>query len=426
MTQPLYSSYHFGMGFSYSSYLSRRTAMKLAAASAVLASCAPVRQKQDRHVAVIGGGIIGTSIAYHLAKEGIRVTLIEKDTVCTRASRGTFAWINATWAKQPRHYHSFSQKGLTGWKRVQSELDIPIRWEGSLEWFPSDERQVKLAKQIQEQVDWGEPAKMVALKELTALEPNVDFGDIKQVAFSPNDGAVNPILASQKFTEAARLMGTIIKTNCFVRRVEAMSNGRSKLLTSTGDIVVDKYVVATGANEDAPKRLAGISIPQRSTPGVIAISKPYKRLINRIIVAPGVHIHQREDGRIVLGEQAGAPNTMAHAERLKGRPNLFPNESYAQQHAKQILAIAEQYVPEISKVEIEDVYIGWRPLPVDGHPVLGPSESQPNAYLAIMHSGVSLAPIVGEFVAKEIATDLTIPNLENYRPNRSFETIKRY
>jgi len=97
--------------------------MKLAAASAVLASCAPVRQKQDRHVAVIGGGIIGTSIAYHLAKEGIRVTLIEKDTVCTRASRGTFAWINATWAKQPRHYHSFSQKGL---KWVQLSRPIAL------------------------------------------------------------------------------------------------------------------------------------------------------------------------------------------------------------------------------------------------------------------------------------------------------------
>ena len=55
-----------------------------------------------RHIAVIGAGIVGSSIAYNLAKQGARVTLIDRSKVGGATSHGTFAWINATWAKQPR------------------------------------------------------------------------------------------------------------------------------------------------------------------------------------------------------------------------------------------------------------------------------------------------------------------------------------
>lgn len=398
----------------------------MTAASVLLSSCSPGSKKIDQHVAVVGGGIVGSSIAYHLAKEGIRVTLLEKDDLCTQASRGTFAWINATWAKQPRHYHALNQRGLTGWKRVQSDLGIPIRWEGSLEWFSTAARQQKLSQQIHEQIEWGEPARMLSRNEFTRLEPNVEFGATGEVAFSPNDGAVNPVLATLKFIEAAKSMGASVKTDCSVNSVRTLSNGQTSLMTSQGDIVVDQYVIATGADNHAPEALGGVAIAQRSTPGVIVMTKPHKRLINRIIVAPGVHIHQRNDGRIILGEQDGAPQTEAHDQRLRDRPNAFPNKDFAQEHALRILGVAEQFVPGIGAVETEDVYIGWRPLPLDGHPVLGRTPAQKNAYFAIMHSGVSLAPIVGELAAMEIVLGVDAEGLNEYRPTRTIERVRRY
>ncbi len=112
--------------------------------------------------------------------------------------------------------------------------------------------------------------------------------------------------------------------------------------------------------------------------------------------------------------------------RLEGRPNRFPDPVFADQHALRILSIAEQFVPDLASADIEDVFIGWRPLPLDGHPVLGPSPSQPSAYLAIMHSGVSLAPIVGELVAKEILSGTQAPGIEAYRPDREFDLVRRY
>ena len=404
----------------------RRVFLKLAAAAASLAACSPPVGTKRKHVAVIGGGIIGTSIAYHLARDGAQVTLLERGGLAERASRGTFAWINATWAKQPRHYHAFNQAGLSGWQRLQADLNIPVRWGGSLEWFPSMERQARLSEQIAEQVDWGEPAEMISGAVLAELEPNVDFGGADQVAYSPNDGAVDPVLAANILADSARALGADVQEMCAVDGVAALSDGRVSLQTSKGALTVDDYVLATGADPTATQTLAGLDIPQRTTPGVIVITQPMPRLINRIIVAPGVHIHQRDDGRIVLGEQDGAPETEAHAERLRGRPNRFPDNAVAEQHAFRILAIAEQFVPGILAAEIEDVFIGWRPLPIDGHPVLGRSPIQPAAYLAIMHSGVSLAPIVGDLVAREILADHAASELAVYRPDRAFEQIRRY
>ncbi|MBO6504703.1 MAG: FAD-binding oxidoreductase [Kordiimonadaceae bacterium] len=408
-----------------SATLDRRKLLQLVAASAAASASLPVSAKKAPRVAVVGGGIIGTSIAYHLTKAGADVTLLERHELATRASRGTFAWINATWAKQPRHYHTFSQMGVAGWHRLERELDIPVRWEGSLEWFGNADRQARLRDQIAEQVLWGEPARMVPAAELAGLEPLVDFNGAPDVAFSPNDGAVDPVLAASTLANAAMTAGGKIVTNCSVEDIE-QTGASMKVYTNCGTFDVDKVVLATGADPVATERFAGINIPQRSTPGVIVVTKPYQQILNRIVAAPGVHLHQRLDGRIVLGEQDGAPQTEAHAERLKNRPNRFPEEAFAEMHASRIMSVAEQFLPDISGAEVEDVYIGWRPLPLDGHPVIGQSPARPNVYLAITHSGVTLAPIIGELAAKEVVSGRTLDVLSPYRTFRCFEHVARY
>ena len=80
----------------------------------------------------------------------------------------------------------------------------------------------------------------------------------------------------------------------------------------------------------------------------------------------------------------------------------------------------------VADAAIEDVRIGWRPLPIDGHPVLGTSPARPDVYLAIMHSGVTLAPIVGQLAAHELTEGTPVERLDEYRPDRTFKLIKRY
>ena len=141
--------------------INRRALLKTLAATAVT-GFGPARAGQKRlRVLVAGAGIVGASIAYHLAKAGAEVTVIDKQAPASHASRGTFAWINASWAKQPRHYHSLSQASVAYWRELQAALQLPVRWGGSLEWFEDPQRQAKLAAQIDEQFAWGEPARMI-------------------------------------------------------------------------------------------------------------------------------------------------------------------------------------------------------------------------------------------------------------------------
>lgn len=406
--------------------MDRRTLLKLLA-TATLAGCGQhTLQANNLRVVVVGAGIVGASIAYHLAKSGAQVTVIDKQGPATHASRGTFAWINATWAKQPQHYHTLSQEGLSGWKSLQQPLNLPVRWGGSLEWFTSAQRSERLTQQIAEQVEWGEPARMIDAATVAELEPNLQFDSGLRAAYSPNDGAVDPVLATQRFLDAAVALGATVQ---FPARLISTSRGKRgavSVATTAGTLNADRVVLATGAAVELPGQIAGVEIPQRSTPGIIAITRPMPRVINRIIVAPGIHLHQREDGRIVLGEQEGAPKNAAHAARLVGRPNDFPVQSIAHEHGARMLQVAKRFVPAMNTAEIEAAYIGWRPLPIDGHPVLGASPAERNIYLAIMHSGVSLAPIVGQLAAQEIVTGSVLQGLALYRPDRRFETVRRY
>ena len=379
-------------------------------------------------VAVVGAGIVGSAITYHLAKRGLDVTLLDRNAVASASSHGTFAWINASWAKQPESYHALNQMGVDAWHRLQQALNLPIKWGGSLEWFAAAERQDRLSRDVQEQQAWGEPAKMLTQLEASALEPRVAFGGAGRVALSPRDGALDPVLISQLLVNAAKSHGARIIEHCEVLRVdETAEDQRQKILgTSCGDIAVDRLVLATGADPSAIQTFAGFDLPQRSTPGVIVITQPMPSVLSHIVVAPGIHIHQRLDGRLVLGEQEGAPENAAHKLRLTARPTRFPNAATASQHAQRLITLAREYLTGLPEVSAEEVIIGWRPLPLDGHPVIGPSPADPNAYVAVMHSGVSLAAIVGELVAEEIVTGERSPVLTPFLADRGFESVKRY
>ena len=179
--------------------MDRRSLLQLTLA-ATLAGCQhqPVSSYKGK-VVIVGAGITGASIAYYLSKAGVKVIVIDKVAPASHASQGTFAWINASWAKQPHHYHSLTQDSVANWSSLAKELNIPIKHGGSLEWFSSTKRQEKLAKQIAEQQLWGEDAHMVKLDKLHELEPNVTFdfkeSNIENAAWSKNDSSIDPCLS---------------------------------------------------------------------------------------------------------------------------------------------------------------------------------------------------------------------------------------
>ena len=366
-------------------------------------------------IVVVGAGIVGSSIAYHLTKMGAEVTLIERDRPAAHASGRSFAWINASYPKKPYSYHHLSQLSLLAYHRLETEIDIDVRWGGSLEWFTSQENQKMLVQEIEIQQGYGVPVQMISGEQAHELEPNVEFDKNASIAFSKLDGAVDAVGVVDKFLRKTISLGSKVLYPVTYKSLKVVGNKIVAVRTSVGEIETDQVVFACGVDTD---ELLKINVLKISRPGIILRTQPMKKVIDRVIVAPGVHIHQQDDGKVVIGEQAGVP--ISHLNRLAMKPESFPSAAFEMQHGERILAIAQKFVPQLETIELEQVVIGWRPLPHDERPVVGHVKNIPGAYLATMHSGVTLAPIIGELVAMELLDGTETNLLTDFRPKRFY------
>ena len=366
-------------------------------------------------IVVIGAGIIGTMIAYELVKKGARVILIDKEIPASGASGNSFSWINATYPKKPFSYNLLSQMGIEAYKNLEREFQFDIKWSGSLEWFEELGQQEKLFAEIKAIKKYPRytPVRLISSVEAEFMEPKVFFGDENTIVHSESDGAIDTIQAIQMIhNEFERLGGESIFSCEFLKLNE--KNGRlNSIDTTMGKFEVDHAVFACGIDTDNNLSIDTSSTP---TPGIILKSKPVENRFNKIIVGPGVHIHQQNDGSIVLGEQDGAP--LSHFDRLKERPSRFPNKEFEELHTERIINTAKNFTTGLEDIVIEKVSIGWRPLPKDRIPIIGRFKKTKGVYVSMMHSGISLAAIVSKLVSEEILENKNIPILDDFRPSR--------
>ena len=401
--------------------MDRRSFTKLLGSVAITYNSGLKALASGDHVVVVGAGIVGSSIAYHLTKMGAEVTVIERDRPAAHASGKSFAWINASYPKKPYSYHHLSRLSLLAYHKLETEIGIDVHWGGSLEWFASQENQKMLAQEIQVQQSYGVPIEMISGEQAHELEPNVEFDKNSSIAFSKLDGAVDAVGIVDNFLKKTSSLGNEVLYPVTYKSLKVIGNKIVAVRTSVGEIETDQVVFACGVDTD---ELLKIDVLKTSRPGIILRTQPMKKVIDRVIVAPGVHIHQQHNGTVIIGEQAGAP--VSHLERLALKPELFPGAAFEKQHSERILAIAQHFVPQLETVELEEVVIGWRPLPHDERPVVGNVKNIPGVYLATMHSGVTLAPIIGELVAMELLDGTETNLLADFRPDRFILKPKKY
>jgi len=368
-----------------------------------------------RQVVVIGAGIVGCSIAWHLARRGCDVTILESREPAAQASGNSFAWLNGGDAAQPLSYHVLRAYAIGEHRRIAGELDWPVRWGGSLEWHESGNDE--LARNVRVMQSRGTAMRLVRPDELRAIEPGIAVARGTPLAYAEQDGALDPAGATRLLFDSARELGVQAVVPARVTGIEA-DRGRQRVLTNVGSFDADSVVVAAGVGASAIAKMAGLTLTQNSTPGVIAISEPMQRVVNTVLYGPAVHVHQRSDGRVVFGEKGGPPDAEEHRALLADRPNRFPTAELATEHATRILDAARKIMPGLAGATFGQVGVGWRPMPADGLPVLGRPRSAPGLYFAVMHSGITLAPLVGRLVSTELLDGVELDVLSDFRFDR--------
>ncbi len=338
-------------------------------------------------IVIAGAGIVGASIAYHLAKRGAAVTILEAIHPGAGATGKSLGWINATFSKRPRAYFDLNVAGIAAWRRLESELpSVNVQWGGSVAWFPAGPEAEELRDNVRNHQDWGYAVQMLDPGEIARLLPGVEAGEIAAACHSEAEGAVDPMEALTALLRKAREFGAEVR---FPREVTELGEG--------------VFVLACGVGSPRLARLAGIDVPLKDSPGVLLHFAPAPRLIDRVVLAPGTHFKQSHDGRIVAGGQivAGVGTAITEASVEQGA---------------EIRTLVERYLPQLKSVPVERVTLGYRVMPLDEYPILG--FVAPGLYVAATHSGVTLAPLIGELAAQEILDGVQVPMLAPYRPSR--------
>ena len=367
-----------------------------------------------RKVAVIGAGIVGAAIAWRIAARGAQVSVIDRAEPGGGASGHSFAWINAG-AKEPIGYHNLNRRSLEMWARFADALgeDVGLRWGGKVSWEAEAGAAEGLRERVERLQSWGYPSRLISAGELAELEPALAPGPVAAAEYSENEGQVEPPLVAKACIRQLAELGATILTGVAVVGLAADGEGRIRAVqTTAGELAADVVVLAAGTDTTELAARAGVNLPQARSPGVVIRTTPLPRLLQNVpvVYAPAlgdgrreIHLRQCADGSFMIGE--GDQESLA--------------EDDSRAHADDLLARAGRYLPGLAGAAAIPVPVGWRPMPRDGYPVLGFAAAAPNLYLALTHSGVTLAPAISQLAAQEICDGARADAvLGPYRPER--------
>nr|WP_238272938.1 glycine oxidase ThiO [Methylobacterium sp. WL8] len=350
-------------------------------------------------VAIVGGGLIGLSIAWRIAQSGRSVAVVERETI------GSGASLAATGMLAPAAEHEpgsdpllpLALDSLRRWPGFRDELeaaaghDIDYREDGTLVLAIGRDEVERLRFRYDLQRRSGVAAEWVAGTEVRrrepALRPSVTAG-----VFCPLDHQVDPSRVMAALVQACRGASVALVENSPVVALERTSGRVTGLRTANGVLQADTVILAAGAWSGEGGLLPqNLALPVRPLKGQSLALKTtaHTGTLSHMVWTEQVHMAPKGDGRIVVG---------ATVEDCGFRPGVTAGGLYA------LLEGARRVLPGIEEMEVEAVWSGFRPTSDDDAPILG--EIAPGLVVATGHhrNGYLLAPVTADAIAALVTT----------------------
>ncbi|HLW59574.1 MAG TPA: FAD-dependent oxidoreductase [bacterium] len=359
-------------------------------------------------VAIVGGGIIGLSIAYHLGRLGVRAAVIERNHVGEGSTAKSSGGIRRLFSTEPALRLAVESVRL--WERVEEETGTNIDWHrvGYLLTARSPTHHETLEGAWRLQQRWGVPSAILSPDEVRRLVPTLSADDVRAGLYCANDGYAGPYEAVRAFRAGALRLGATIIEDCDVLGVR-LGNGRVRgLETSRGAVEAPTVVNAAGVWAPLVSRMVGVEIPismYRRHQWIVQTADPPASI--PCIIDMDSTLFVRPEGDKYLVGIGGEQPTTTYETTID--PEAF-------------VPVAELIVrrfPSFQSARLVQTYAGLTQETPDRHPVLGPAGPPGYIVAAGFSQGFMHAPAAGNMIAEYIATGICATvSMEPYRLSR--------
>jgi glycine/D-amino acid oxidase-like deaminating enzyme len=348
-------------------------------------------------VAIVGGGVVGASAAYHLAAAGAgRVLLLELDDHLAAGSTGACAG---------GFRHQFSSEINVRLSQASVPMITAFTQEHGL---PLDVHQDGYLFLVRSQALWpdylaanelhralGVESEVLTPGEAAALVPGIDLDGVVGATFGPRDGIADPSGLTQGYATLARRAGAEIELGVEVRGVRVGGGRVRGVRTDRGQVDAGVVIDAAGPWAGAVAASAGVELPLEPIPRHVLVTGSFAGAPGRrtlVIDAETSFYFHREGEGVLMG--MGSPNE---------RPSFSttPDEAFV---AEELLPTAVRVFPPLEEAAVEHTWVGLYEMTPDRHPIIGQAPGVEGFYLANGFSGHGFqhAPVVGKLLAEMI------------------------
>jgi glycine/D-amino acid oxidase-like deaminating enzyme len=423
----------------------------------------PASVPKRADVVIIGGGIVGVSTAWFLAKQGIAVVLCEKGHIAGEQSGRNWGWVR----QQGRDHRELPMmiESIRIFRELETEIGESVGFAQGGCLFTADNE-----KQLQEFHDWIITAKefeldtrVIDAKELGKLTPQAST-QWHGAMYTASDGRAEPHLAAPAIARAAVRSGAKVLTSCAVRGIESEAGRVSSVITEHGTIKTSVVLCAAGAWTSMFCRSLGIAVPQLKVRGTVARTAPAdKTILNGNLFDSRIGIRLRQDGGYTVAhgsvlDHGITPSTFRYAFkflpalmqeikilRLRFGKDFFdelstpkkwsldsespfektrvlnpePNQSVLRDIRKNMEAV----FPALTGVKIVEAWAGMVETSPDVVPMIGEVGNVAGFHIATGFSGhgFGIGPGAGKAIAAMLSGNDSAIDLKPFRLSRFFD-----
>jgi len=387
-------------------------------------------------VLIVGGGVMGCAVAYQLAREGLRVSVLERDGLCAGASGANAALI---WPQAMARSISLdlTLQCARMFPTLGEELgaDIEYRRTGGMVAIETDEQWTQMADYVAGQAEVGLHAELLDVAEARRREPLL-APDLLGAVFAEHGGTINPFRLTLGFAHAARARGATFSPGMEVRTLLRRGDRIAGVTTAAGDVEADLVVLAGGSWSGEIAATAGVRVPVTPRQGMMVVTETAPFRLGHVLKpikadrdmwrfsqpwppdAPGTPGY---DPNLPPGKGMGLAQTVA-GNLVIGSTSRFVglDRSPTLAGIRYVLDQARRIMPRLNELRMLRTWAGLRPYTPDGLPLLGPAPGVDGLVLATGHdgSGIGMSPVSARMVAASITKgDPPLP-LEPFDPRR--------